>query len=233
MPINNNLLVSLRKLPEGETAQVLHPLGSLRVSQRAVPLDLKIDKVGNQKPSDANEFKITPTAGLVKAGDAEEQFAKAQFLNMSDADKLSQRAFDPLHGGVLLSAGAQQLGAAKMAKRRVRYEQIIIDTNYKRFRRRFKIFTSGFFDHFVKSSAISNSLLSNNYAAKLDPFEDKVKVREGGFTVALVENNRPYSTHAAFFSSEALANQFIAAQAAIQPELYETLHVVPQYEASM
>ena len=31
-------------------------------------------------------------------------------------------------------------------------------------------------------------------------------MREGGFTVALVENNRPYSTHAAYFSSEALAN---------------------------
>jgi hypothetical protein len=233
LPVNNNLLVSLRKLPEGEAAQVLHPLGSLRISQRAVPLDLKIDKVGNQKPSDADEFKINPTAGLVKAGDADEQFAKAQFLNMSDAEKLSQRAFDPLHGGVLLSSGAQQLGAAKMAKRRVRYEQIIIDTNYRRFRRRFKIFTSGFFDHFVKSSSISKSSLSDSYATKLDPFEDKVKVREGGFTVALVENNRPYSTHAAYFSSEALANQFIAEQAAIQPELYETLHVVPQYEASM
>jgi hypothetical protein len=233
LPANNNLLVSLRKLPEGETDQVLHPLGSLRVSQRAVPLDLKIDKVGNQKPSDANEFRISPTAGLVKAGDAEEQFAKAQFLNMSDADKLSQRAFDPLHGGVLLSAGPQPLGAAKMAKRRVRYEQIIIDTNYKRFRRRFKIFTSGFFDHFAKSSAISKSTLSNSYITKLDPFEDKIKVEEGGFTVALVENNRPYSAHAAYFSSEALANQFIAEQVAIQPELYETMHVVPRYEASI
>lgn len=233
LPVNNNLLVSLRKLAEGETAQVLHPLGSLRVSQRAVPLDLKIDKVGNQKPADANEYKITPTAGLVKAGDADEQFAKAQFLNMSDADKLSQRAFDPLHGGVVLSSGAQQLGAAKMAKRRVRYEQIIIDSNYKRFRRRFKIFTAGFFDHFVKSSSITKSLLSSSYATNLDPFEDKVKVREGGFTVALIENNRPYSAHAAYFASEALANQFIAEQAAVQPELYDSLHVVPQYEASV
>jgi hypothetical protein len=58
-------------------------------------------------------------------------------------------------------------------------------------------------------------------------------VEEGGFTVALVENNRPYSAHAAYFSSEALANQFIAEQVAIQPELYETMHVVPRYEASI
>ncbi len=233
LPINNNLLVSLRKLPEGETAQVLHPLGSLRISQRAVPLDLKIDKVGNRKPADANEFMLAPTAGLVKAVDADEQFAKAQFLDMSDAEKLSQRAYDPLHGGVVLASGTQQLGAAKLVKRRVRYEQIIIDSNYKRFRRRFKIFTAGFFDHFVKSSAISNSLLSNSYTTKLDPFEDKIKVREGGFTVALVENNRPYSTSAAYFSSEALASRFIAEQVSAKPELYETLHVVPQYEASI
>lgn len=233
LPIYNNLLVSLRKLPEGETAQVLHPLGSLRISQRAVPLGLKIDKVGNRKPADANEFTLAPTAGLVKAVDADEQFAKAQFLDMSDAEKLSQRAYDPLHGGVVLASGTQQLGAAKLAKRRVRYEQIIIDSNYKRFRRRFKIFTAGFFDHFVKSSAISNSSLSNSYTTNLDPFEDKVKVREGGFTVALVENNRPYSTSAAYFSSEALANRFIAEQVSAKPELYETLHVVPQYEASI
>ncbi len=66
LPPQNNLLVSLRKLPESESAQVLHPLGSLRVSQRAVPLELKIDKVGNQKPSDANQFELKPTAGLVR-----------------------------------------------------------------------------------------------------------------------------------------------------------------------
>ena len=36
---------------------MLHPLGTLRVSQRAVPLDLKIDKVGSQKPSDANKYQ--------------------------------------------------------------------------------------------------------------------------------------------------------------------------------
>src|SRR6185436_18199684 len=66
LPPANNLLVSLRKLDATESTQVLHPLGTLRVSQRAVPLDLKIDKVGNQKPSDANQFTLTATAGLVK-----------------------------------------------------------------------------------------------------------------------------------------------------------------------
>ncbi|MCB0575850.1 MAG: hypothetical protein KDC61_14935, partial [Saprospiraceae bacterium] len=96
LPAGSNLLVSLRKLSEAETAQVLHPLGTLRLSQRAVPLDLKIDKVGSQKPSDANDFNLQATAGLEKSSDIDEQFAKAQFIKLSDSDKLSQRAFDPL-----------------------------------------------------------------------------------------------------------------------------------------
>ena len=233
LPVNNNLLVSLRKLSDAETAQVLHPIGSLRVSQRAVPLDMKIDKVGSQKPSDANEYKITPTAGLVKANDTNEQFAKAQFLNMSDADKLSQRAFDPLHGGLLLAAGAQSLGSAKMAKRRVRYEQIIIDNNYKQFRRRFRGFSSGFFSHLLTGGAIGQSKLSQNYKSMLDPFSDKVTVKDGGFTVAHVENNKAYSAQATYFASETLANQFIGAQVAANPALHETLHVIPQHEASV
>jgi hypothetical protein len=231
LPPNNNLLVSLRKLDDTESAQVLHPLGTLRVSQRAVPLDLKIDKVGNQKPSDANQFTLSATAGLVKANDADEQFAKAQFLNMKDADKLSQRAFDPMHGGVLLASGAQQLGSTKMAKRKVRYEAIIIDSNYKSFRQRFRGFASAFFAHFVGSAAVSKSALSQSYKRQLDPFMDKVAVKDGGFTVAHAENNTPYSVASTYFASEAMAQQFLQSQVAAHPDLSDALHVIPQYEA--
>jgi len=233
LPPTNNLLVSLRKLDATESTQVLHPLGTLRVSQRAVPLDLKIDKVGNQKPSDANQFTLTATAGLVKANDADEQFAKAQFLNMSDADKLSQRAFDPMHGGLLLASGAQQLGSTKMGKRKVRYEEIIIDSNYKRFRRRFRAFTEAFFSHFLVGGAISKSVLSQNYKKMLNPFDDQVAVKEGGFTVAQTEDNKPYSAASTYFASEAMANQFLQSQVAANPDLHDALHVVPQYEARL
>jgi hypothetical protein len=233
LPPQNNLLVSLRKLPESESAQVLHPLGSLRVSQRAVPLELTIDKVGNQKPSDAKRFELKPTAGLVESGTAQEQFAKAQFLDMSDAEKLSQRAFDPLDAGLLLSSGSQQLGATRLAKRRVRYEQIIIDSNYLRFRRRFKVFTRGFFDHFLKGAAVTQSTLSKHYKSQLDPFvdQDKMRVADSGFAVVHTENNQVFSAQS-YFASEAQASQYIATQVAQNPELHDALHVVPQYEAA-
>ncbi|MDD5265639.1 MAG: hypothetical protein PHO08_00740 [Methylococcales bacterium] len=232
LPVGNNLLVSLRKLSETESSQVLHPLGTLRVSQRAAPLDIRIDKVGSQKPSDANQFKLVPSGDLVKVSDTDEQFAKAQFINMSDADKLSQQAFDPLHSGLKLASGAQTLGSAKLAKRKVRYEQIIIDNNFKRFRLRFKFFSFGFFTHFLQGSAISKSALSKNHRSQLDPFSEKLQVKDGGFTVALAENNRAYSTQAMYFSSETLAQQFIQEQLSLRPELHETLHVIPQHEVT-
>lgn len=231
LPLQNKLLVSLRKLPETELVQVLHPLGSLRVSQRAVPLDLEIDKVGNQKPSDAKRLELKPTAGLVRSGTAQEQFAKAQFLDMSDAEKLSQRAFDPLDAGLVLSSGSQQLGATRLAKRRVRYEQIIIDSNYLRFRRRFKLFTRGFFDHFLKGAAVTQSKLSQHYQKQLDPFVEKVAMTGGRFAVVHTENNQPFSSQS-FFTSETQAHQYIAAQVTQNPDLHDSLQVVPQYEAA-
>ena len=88
--------------------QALHPLGVLRISQRALPLELKVDKVGTQKPNDVNRLSVAITGGgLAKKDDAFEQFAPAQFQNFSDSDKLSRPAFAPEKSGLNLSgAGA-------------------------------------------------------------------------------------------------------------------------------
>jgi hypothetical protein len=58
LPAGSNLLVSLRQLDPSEAAFVLHPVGTLRVSQRLIPLDLTLDKVGAQAPTDANRFAL-------------------------------------------------------------------------------------------------------------------------------------------------------------------------------
>lgn len=134
-PEKNKLLVSLRKLPEDEASQVLHPIGVLRVTQRALPLDLTLDKVGTQKPSDVNRLKVTVGGGgLVKKGDVKERFAPAQYQDMDDARKLSRPAYGPENGGLDLSAAGKPLAASRMVKRIVRYEQIVIDTGFKRSR---------------------------------------------------------------------------------------------------
>lgn len=229
LPLGNNLLVTLRELSDDENSLVLHPLGTLRISQRVVPLNVKIDKVGNQKPSDASKFSIEASGALSRTGDAQEQFAKAQFFTMSDSDKLSQRAFDPYAGGVLLGAGSQTLGSTKLARRRVRYEKIVLDNN-QRTHKRFAVFNANFFNHFMAGSAISKSSLSKQYQLQRNPFEEKISVREGGYKVAYIENNRPYQSMS--FSSETLAKQYIQEQVSQNPMLHETLHVIAGYEVN-
>lgn len=233
LPAGANLLVSLRKIEPAEAALVLHPVGVLRISQKAVPLNLTFDKIGNQKPSDARHVSLSVAGGgLGKAADRLESFALAQFQEMDDAAKLSLPPYQPLQGGVDLSVQGMQLGSGKMARRRVRYEEIIIDSNYKRFARRFATFFSALFAHFLRGSAITKSTLSNHQRQQVRPFADKVTVHPETFAVAFNHNNHAYSDEAATFTSEAMARAFMQQQIAEDPGLSEALHVIPQYEVN-
>jgi hypothetical protein len=232
LPATNNLLVSLRQLDPAVDVLVLHPVGQLRVSQKTLPLDLNLDKLGNQKPSDAKRFSLeVPIGGLGKAADATEQFAIAQYQNMDDATKLSRPAYQALNGGVQLSVSGQQLKSSHAVRRIVRYEQIIIDNNFKRFRKRFSIFASALFAHFIGGAAVSKSVLSVNYKSQYQPFKEKVVVMQEGYTVAYQADNKAY-TSTATFSSEAAARDFMQQAITADPNRAATLHVIPQFEVA-
>ncbi|WP_438030314.1 DUF6603 domain-containing protein [Sorangium sp. So ce233] len=232
LPAGSSLLVSLRKLDPASDALVLHPVGTLRVSQRAVPLDISIDKVGSQKPSDARRFSLGVTGGgFTKKGDVLEKFAPAQFQDMSDADKLSRPAYVDDHGGVELSPGAE-LAAARMVKRVVRYREIVVDTNFKRFVRPFILLAPGVFAHFLRGNAAAQSALSRQRKKQVQPFDAKVTTRSEAFAVALSQDNTAHSAAAASFSSETLAREHLNALIAGDPSLADSLHVIPRHELS-
>jgi hypothetical protein len=230
LPKANNLLVSLRKLEGPSAALVLHPVGLLRVSQKAVPLDQDIERC-NQKPNDASGSTGSSANGLGKAGDRVELFALAQYKNMDDASKLSLAAFQPMNGGVDLSVSGQQLKSSMVVKRVVRYEEVIIDTNFRRHVRRFSEFVFSLFNHFLAGAAVSQSTLSKQYTSKLQPFDAKVKVNFEGYTVAFQSNNRPF-TEQATFTSQAAAIDYMQQVIAEDPNRTEDLHVIPQFEVT-
>jgi hypothetical protein len=230
-PPGNNLLVSLRKLPEDEGALVLHPVGVLRVSQRLLPLELTLDKVGNQKADDVKHLSVTAApGGLERKGDAFEQFALAQFQNMSDSEKVSHRAFEPERAGIDLSAAGTDLRSSRMVKRVVRYEEIIIDSNFKRFTRRFFNYTGVLFNFFLGGNSIARSELSQATKNKYQPFAEKVAVSSETYTVAFQATNQPYTTTSATFHTEASAREFLNTEIGRDANLAETLHVIPSYE---
>jgi hypothetical protein len=232
LPANANLLVSLRHLDATGDGLVVHPLGTLRISQRYAPLDSNIDKVGTQKPRDAKHFNLQVTsADLVKTIDVPELFAPAQFHDMSNADKLSKPAYVPEHGGLELSASGQQLNSSQVTKRIARYEQIIIDTNFKRFAKKFRKYSGVLFEHFLKGNAISKSTLSVKYKQQMQPFKETIKAGMDSFAVAFTDNNKAYKGEAVFTSVFA-AQDYMAQAITTDPALTDSLHVIPHAEVN-
>jgi hypothetical protein len=229
LPTSSRLFVSLRDLGAQE-ALVLHPLGTLEISQRFAPLNLTLDKVGNQKPSDVKRVALgIETAALELKGPAREKFAVAQYREMSDDAKLSAPAYEPLDSGARLGLAGQPWATGRVAQRTVRYETIIIDTAYRRFRVGLEKLLDGLFAHFRKGAAVSRVSVSLAYEQRLRPFASKITVEEDRFTLANQADNSAYlaTTFGSYAEAAARLDRVVSAD----PSLADSLHVIPQTEA--
>jgi len=230
LPGSNKLFVSLRTI-DATTDLVLHPIGTLQISQRAIPLELQLDKIGNQKPEDANYFTVAVSAaGLRKTGDLNESFAMAQFKNMDDSQKLSSPAYEKWKSGLELSASTAQANTSLAVKRVVRYEKIIIDTNYQRFVKPLFVWFANLFSLFLNGNAVSKSSLSQRYLKQKQPFEDKVAIQADIWVVAANADNSPLHAMAGSFTCQAKAYEYMQQQVAANPDLADNVHVIPQTE---
>jgi hypothetical protein len=211
---------------------VLHPVGTLEISQRFVPLNLPLDKVGNQKPSDVNKVTVGVQAGaLAVKGPTREKFASAQYIDMDDAAKLSAPAYEPLESGVELGASGLPWTTGPLAQRNVRYEMIVVDTAFERFQTRFFKFWDGLFVHFRAGSSVSRTSVSLASQRRLQPFPDRIALGEQQYTVAFQSDNRPQAANATFMSyAEASAHMDEAAR--LDPSLFETIHVISWTEVN-
>lgn len=229
LPPGSNLLVSLRKMDAADAAMVLHPVGTLQVSQRSVPLDMTLDKFGNQQANDANKFSIGVSGGgLSSVGALQEQFAPAQFTNMDDAAKLSQPAYVPMDSGIALAANGHAYASGTAITRKVRYELTIIDTRLLRSAHKFFNFVGSLFFHFLAGSSVARSALSASQKNLHQPYTQKVSVSAETFVVAHQSNNTAFAGSTSF-TSQAAANDYMTQQIAKDPSLAGALHVLPHY----
>ena len=89
---------------------VLHPRGTLTVRQRLMPLDVQLTHLGQaQLVGGPATYSIT-AATLGGAGttfaDVTDEFAMAQYLDLTDDEKLSRPSFDAQHAGVSFTSGS-------------------------------------------------------------------------------------------------------------------------------
>jgi len=229
-PPSSNLLVSLRKLDPA--ILVMHPFGALTVSQRALPLDLTLDKIGNQKPQDVNRLDIAAAAtgaATYPLTAVNESFAPAQFQKMSDAEKLSRPSYQDLKGGVTIgAAGAPK--SSRMTRRRIEYAVTIIDKEPVR-----SLFTlkavAGLFHNFLAGAAVAHSSLSYQAKSQLAPYPDKITVGSEGYTIATMHDNKPFGAQSTF-SSEAMATEYMNRRMVEDPSLAGSVHVLPNHEVN-
>jgi hypothetical protein len=231
-PPSANLLVTLRAVDP--SLLVLHPFGSLTLSQRALPLNLKLDKVGNQQPDDVNQVDIRGVASAgtgLPVNDHQEQFAIAQYQNMSDSDKLSRPSYQDIKGGVTIGSSDSAL-SSKMTRRTINYDVTIIDKDPQQPLLIGRIAAlSGLFHPFLASNAAARSPLSYTGKTQLKPFTDTIAVDQEGYAVSNTSDNKPVSANSSF-SSEAMARDYMNSQVASNPSQAGAMHVLPNSEVN-
>ncbi len=105
-----------------------HPGASLELRQTVVPLGITIDTCGGAAPLGDSSFTIThlTVSGSNPAtSPVLDAFAPAQFLTLSDDEKLASPSFEQLQAGVAMSC-PESAGAA--VARSVSFETFYIDT---------------------------------------------------------------------------------------------------------
>ena len=235
-PAANSLLVTLREIPQAEEGEeemlVLHPVGSIRVTQRALPLKITLDKVGSKKPDDAKVLDFVPLGSFVAQSDIKENFARAQYQEMKDSKKLSSPAYEKETGGYELSVSDSQIKFGKLTVRHVRYELITIDTAYKRYRQRFFNLVKALFSAFLGNNAVAKSTISYKVKKQYQPFNEKIAVGRGKYTVANTRNNTPLRAEAVNFASQASADEYLNSLIAQDPAVAGSVHVIPNNEVN-
>ncbi|RSM79992.1 hypothetical protein DMH04_30805 [Kibdelosporangium aridum] len=255
-----NPLVTLRQLP-GTDDPVLHPLGSLFIHQRAIPLDVRIDRVGAQRPNDGKRFSVAPVPkkGMKRASITADKFAMGQFQDSGDAEKLSRAAYEDQNAGLELVAEDGAILSPRVVRRSARYELYIVDNeppetvttlSMRRTRVRMavkapakpKLYSPppAVFSQLLDGSSTARSPLSQHETRLRRPFtaDETVRVTGDHFIVAYRRNNLqafpPASTGstAASFRSEASANDAMADWIVADPSLAGQLHVLRRTEAA-
>lgn len=222
--------VSLRRI-ETTKDLVLHPIGTLRISQRAVPLDVAIQKIGNRKVADVSQLAVKASAaGLAERAKVQDQFAPAQYRNIDGAAKLSSPGYEKMDAGIDISVSGADSRTSHAVKRIVFHELITIDNNYKEHLKRFFFIPLQWFTSLLSSNATARSPMSQLVKHQKVPFADKVVATEPGFVVASAIDNSPVAGSTSW-SSHAEAADWLATERQRNPKAANDMHIIPSAEA--
>jgi hypothetical protein len=96
-------------------ASALHPLGVLRLTQTAAPLDVGLAKFGASAVTSVDPVTVAFVAADGVVTEAQELFATSQFFELSDDDRLSKPAYLLFGAGATLQGSGWQVSDPQVA----------------------------------------------------------------------------------------------------------------------
>lgn len=135
LPRNKNILVLRKSVLLEENTLLLDPCSHLKINQNKIPLQNKIEKYGIQISQDIKHVSLTLSSSqqeILSVTDIKEKFALSQYQNLDDMTKLTMPGFQHLPSGIVIAPSGNNYNTAQAVQRNIRYEEIIIDNNYKR-----------------------------------------------------------------------------------------------------
>ena len=242
LPAGRGMVEALRSLEaEAAKAIVVHPAGRLEVRQNIVPLGITLTKMGIAPISTHDRFDIESlTVGsetLKNLEPIEEFFARGQFEELTNDQKLSLPSFEKMKAGVRAAASEMVCIDGQPEDKTLTYESILINPD-----RSSELKTTA--GHFVWEDAqfIVAASVARRVEQRMGPqkrFSDlrpqpKVTVGEERYAIANTAN----LTRAQLAGQNNLnlsrmeAEQILKAQLERQPALANQLIAIPEAEVA-
>jgi hypothetical protein len=228
LPAATESLVTLRSVQR--TGLAVHPLGSLTIRQAAVPLGVTVARVGTARPAGgptaAYLGPMTLTTGInLTQAPVTGQFARAQYFDLSDDEKLSAPSYEALQAGIELASETVRPGPARQTD--VKYETILVGAEAPQP-------PSGLdLSHLawvVASGAVGRSGLHDSQV-NAGP-DQSVRIGPGASVVVDTATMRPAADVLAAPASRTIAEQALASVAAADPARGRGLQVVGAHEVA-
>jgi hypothetical protein len=225
LPAASHQSVTLRALAVGDRALVLHPFGFLDISQKIVPLGVPIQRFGALVPERGNVFGIadvTLAGSIAPTTPRREEFAPAQFFELTDAEKLSRPSFEDLEAG--LAVGGDPLPRSDwMRHREVSYEVIYLPEQHPvRPRFAMPVNLAGFS---LAGAAVTQSTLSRARTGA-SALSESVRVQRDRYAVVSTEDLSLHHTELVF-DTAAAAKVALASLLQQSPDLTGSIQVLP------
>jgi hypothetical protein len=213
---------------------LVDPVGGARLRERVVPLNRNLDKLGEAVLTGAKRFDITE----VRAGSnvthsytlTQDQFARAQFENLTDAEKLSAPSFQAMDAGIEFGSDAVSVGAGLTAD--LTYETRIVDFPYDGRTAPKHQFPRGQLLAMLGAGAAARAPNRNKGSRKFAPSADRelgVGLGEESYVIATT-SDLTVRADLALPSSKGDAHAALKAHLARNPKDRDQLQVIAQHE---